>query len=243
MSKESPKLSKPYLIGQVFMGALFLGIVIYVSAKYGPAITRLMSRPEDFRTYIDSYGTASALVYILIQVVHVVIVIIPGEIVQIAGGYAFGTALGTLYSVTGILAGTLIVFFATRFFGYPLVKAFVPPKKLERFNFLVNSPESEIAMFVLFLIPGIPKDALIYICGLTPVKPLRFFLICTIARFPGLWGSAYIGANLQKKAYLTVWIMSGIALVLFVTGILFKDKIIKGLQQARQSGQDHRPKT
>jgi uncharacterized membrane protein YdjX (TVP38/TMEM64 family) len=221
---------------------LFAALVIYVSIKFGPAITRLMSRPEKFREFVDANGASSALIYILIQAAHVIIVFIPGEIVQIAGGYAFGTLLGTLYSLIGILLGTLIVFFGTRLVGYAMVRSFVPAKTLEKFDFLINSPKSEIAMFVLFLIPGVPKDTLVYISGLTPVKPWTFLLICLTARFPGLWGSAYIGANLQKKDYLPVWIVSGVALVLFVVGILARDKIIAGLHKLRHPRTDSVPR-
>jgi uncharacterized membrane protein YdjX (TVP38/TMEM64 family) len=215
------------------MLVVFLGVVIYVSIRFGPAITRLMSRPEKFREYIDGLGSVGALFYILIQVAHVIIVVIPGEIVQIAAGYAFGTFLGTLYSLAGIIIGTVIVFFGTRLAGSAIVRAFIPPMTLKKFDFLINSPKSEIAMFVLFLIPGIPKDALVYISGLTPVNPWKFLLICVVARFPGLWGSAYIGAHLQKKDYWPVAIMSGLALVLFVVGILAKDKIILRLHRLR----------
>jgi uncharacterized membrane protein YdjX (TVP38/TMEM64 family) len=230
------KHKKAYLLTHGIMLIAFLGLIIYASIKFAPGITRLISHPEEFKEFLASYGPLSALIYILIIMVHIIIVIIPGEIVQIAGGYAFGTALGTLYAFSGTLLGTLIVFFATRLLGYSLVKSFVSPKKLEKFKFLINSPKSEIAMFVLFLIPGIPKDTLVYISGMTPIKPFKFLLICLIARFPGLLGSAYIGANLQEKDYLPVWILSGVALALFVVGILAKDKIIDKLHRIRHSG-------
>ena len=232
---------KPHLIAHIIMLVVFLSLVAYISFKFGPAITRLMSRPEKFNEFVHAYGSTSALVYILIQTAHVIIVVIPGEIVQIAGGYAFGTFFGTLYSLIGIIVGTLIVFVATRLVGYSLIRAFVSPKKLKKFDFLINSSKSEIALFVLFLIPGLPKDTLVYISGLTPVKPWRFLLICTIARFPGLWGSAYIGAHLQKKDYVPVWIMSGLALMLFVVGILIKDKIIARLHRHWHRGKDVPP--
>jgi uncharacterized membrane protein YdjX (TVP38/TMEM64 family) len=224
-----------YLITQAALLAAFLGVVIYASLKFAPEITRLISHPKEFREYLTAYGPVSALIYILVVALHIIIVVIPGEIVQMAGGYAFGTALGTLYAVTGTVIGTLIVFAATRLLGFSLVKALISPKKLEKFEFLINNPKSEIGIFVLFLIPGIPKDTLVYLSGLTPIKPLRFLAICTIARFPGILGSAYIGANIQEKDYLPVWIMSGIALILFVVGILTKDKIIDWLQRLRHS--------
>jgi len=229
------KDSKRHLLIHGILLSIFLALIIFVSIKYAPGITRLISHPDKFKEYLASYGPVSALIFILVQAIQIIIALIPGEIVQIAGGYAFGTALGTLYAFSGTILGTLIVFFATRLLGYSLVKSFVSPKKLEKFEFLINSPKSEIAMFVLFLIPGIPKDTLVYISGMTPIKPFKFFLICLIARFPGLLGSAYIGANLQKKDYLPVWILSGVALVLFAVGILAKDKIIDKLHRIRHS--------
>ena len=229
------KQKKAYLLTHGIALIAFLGLVVYASIKFAPGITRLMSHPEDFKKFLASYGPVSALIYILIIIIHVIIVVIPGEIVQIAGGYAFGTALGTLYAFIGTFLGTLLVFFAARLLGYALVKSFISPKKLEKFESLIDSRKSKITMFVLFLIPGIPKDTLVYISGMSPVKPFTFFLICMLARFPGLLGSAYIGANLQKKNYLPVWILSGIALALFVFGMLNEKKIIDKLHRLRRS--------
>jgi len=212
--------------------------MIFASIKLTPSISRFMKSPEVLDRFIESYGSISALVYAVLQIVQVVIFMIPGEIIQVAGGYIFGTWLGTLLSVVGILLGTIIAFFAARVFGYSLVNRLVSPKKLEKFEFLINNSKSEIAMFVLFLVPGIPKDSLVYISGLTPVKPLRFLAISIVARLPGIWGAAYIGAHLQQKDYLPVWILSGAALVLFVLGALNREWIVGRLHRLRRSSQD-----
>jgi uncharacterized membrane protein YdjX (TVP38/TMEM64 family) len=238
---DAENRQRALLAVRVALLAGFLGLIIFASFKLTPSVTRLIKRPEEFKAFIDSYGSVSALIYILVQVLQVVVFVIPGELVQIAGGYIFGTGLGTLFSVAGILIGTMAGFFAARLLGYSLVRAIVSPKKLREFDFLINNPRSEIAMFALFLIPGIPKDSLVYISGLTPIKPLRFFLISMIARFPGLWGSAYIGANLQEKDYLPVWILSGVSLVLFVAGALNRDRIMAWLHRLKHHGKDAPP--
>jgi uncharacterized membrane protein YdjX (TVP38/TMEM64 family) len=238
---DAENRQRALLAVRVVLLAGFLGLIIFASIKLTPAVTRLIKRPEEFKAFIDSYGSVSALIYILVQALQVVVFVIPGELVQIAGGYIFGTGLGALYSIIGILLGTMTAFFAARLLGYSLVKAIVSPKKLEEFDFLINNPKSEIAIFVLFLVPGIPKDSLVYISGLTPVKPLRFFLISMVARFPGLWGSAYIGANLQEKDYLPVWVLSGVALILFVGGALNRDRIIGWLHRLRHHGGERPP--
>lgn len=210
----------------IILAILFILLVTYITVRYASDITRLVSKPERFRHFLTSYGPAGVLVFISFQVLQIIISVIPGEVVQIAGGYVYGTVFGTVYSMAGVVVGCVATFYISRFLGFGLVKRFVSQKNIEKFNFLINSPKSEIIMFLLFLIPGIPKDMLVYIAGLTPIKPLRFFIIVAVARFPALLGSSFIGANLQEKDYISVIVVSVIACILFVVGILMKDKII-----------------
>jgi uncharacterized membrane protein YdjX (TVP38/TMEM64 family) len=224
------KFDKSFWINAVFV-IVITGILIYVSIVYAPEVTGFVSHPKKFAAFILSYGPTGALVFMLFQILQVVVAIIPGEIIQIAGGYVFGTFWGTVYSTVGITAGYLIVFFMVRFFGFRLVKELVSEKYLATYYQLINSPGSEITIFVLFLLPGMPKDILVYICGLTPVKPLQFFIIITIARFPSMLGASYIGANMQRENYAMVIIISVISCVLFVMGFVFKDRIIAKIKK------------
>lgn len=210
----------------IILVTLFVGTLAFLTIRFGPEVTRLVSNPQQFRDYLLSFGQWSAVVFMLFQVVQVVIAVIPGEPVQLAGGYMFGTFWGTIYSTIGITVGYIIVFFAVRLFGYPLVKKLVSEKEFEKFSVLINSPKLEATIFLLFLIPGIPKDILVYIAGLTPINPIIFFLIITIARTPAMIGSSYIGAKIQTSEYLNAIIVSVIASVLFVFGVIYKDKII-----------------
>jgi uncharacterized membrane protein YdjX (TVP38/TMEM64 family) len=221
------KQRKKHVVIHIILAALFLAALVFLTIKYGPVITRMFSRPQQTREYLLSFGLAAPLVYILFQVLQIVIAFIPGEVVQIAGGYVFGTALGTLYSLIGAALGTFIVILIVRAVGFSLVRLLVPAKTLERFNFVVNSTRSDLAVFILFLAPGLPKDTLTYIAGLTPIKPLKFVVISVLARFPGLLGSAYVGAHLAKKSYGPVIIVSAVTLVLFILGLIFKDKVIE----------------
>jgi uncharacterized membrane protein YdjX (TVP38/TMEM64 family) len=213
---------------------LFLGLVTYLGIIYVPDITKLISKREQFRELLASYHSISILVYIFFQILQVVIAIIPGEVVQIAGGYVYGTFFGTIYTLAGILLGAVIAFFIARLLGYSLIKRIMPDERLDKMRTLINSPKSEITMFLLFLIPGLPKDILVYIAGLTPVKPGAFFTIFIIARFPGILGAAYIGAKVQQQDYLPVIIVSVIACVLFVIGFLKKEVIINKLHHLRR---------
>lgn len=235
--------NKTRIAVQAVLMALFLAAVAVLTIKYGPSITRLFSQPERTRQYLLSFGLAAPLIYILIHAIQVVLAFIPGEVIQIAGGFVFGTVLGAFYSVLGVALGTLIAFLVVKAIGFSLVKVLVPAKTLERFEFLISRPQSEVMIFVLFLIPGLPKDALTYIAGLTPIKTVKFLLISMLARFPGLLGTAYIGANLQKKHYWPVLIISAASLVLFALGVFFRDKLVGLISSGRQDGGkgDRRP--
>lgn len=215
--------------------ALFLGAMAYLTIRFGPRLTELAKNPGSLSDKLEAYGWKGVLLFIGIQILQVLVAAIPGEVTQIAGGYIYGTWFGTLYSITGILAGSVIVFFIARLLGYPLVKMLVSPEQLKKFNFMINGDKSEAAMFLLFLIPGIPKDILTYIAGITPVKPLRFFIIITIARLPALFASSVIGSSTEKGNYVTVIILSVAALVLFLAGLFLKDRIIERIKRLSKS--------
>lgn len=220
---------KLFLWLNIFLLSLFILLITYLTVKYAPGVTKLISKPDKFRALLTSYEPISVLVFIFFQILQVVIAAIPGELVQLAGGYVYGTFLGTIYSTLGILLGSIIAFYISRILGLTLVKNLVPQKEFEKFNFLINNPKAEITMFILFLIPGIPKDILVYVAGFTPIKPLKFFVIFIIARFPSLLASSYIGSNIQERDYLPVIIVSIIAFALSIIGILKKDIVIHKL--------------
>lgn len=222
---------KKKIILNIILLSVFVILLTYITIKYAPVITKLISNPEKFRVFLLSYGNISILVFMLFQILQVVIALIPGEFIQITGGYVFGTFLGTLYSSLGILLGSIIVLNIVRLLGYSIIKLFVSQQSLQKFNFLINNEKSEIAMFVLFLIPGLPKDILTYIAGITPIKLRNFFVITTIARFPGIFISSFVGSNLQAKQYSEVISASLIAISFFLIGFFLKDKLLSLIRQ------------
>jgi uncharacterized membrane protein YdjX (TVP38/TMEM64 family) len=232
------KKQKAQLGFHLLLLIVFVALAVFFTVKYGPGIIKIIRKPDHFRDFLASYKSISILVFMFFQVLQVVISPIPGEFVQIAGGYVYGTFLGTVYSTTGILIGAIIAFYIARLVGFRLVKDLVSEQSIEKLNFLVNNPKSEITMFILFLIPGIPKDILVYLAGLTPIKPLNFFIIFIIARFPIILASSFVGSNIQERDYLPVAIVAGITGALFVLGLIYKDKVIHILHKFLPSQKD-----
>jgi uncharacterized membrane protein YdjX (TVP38/TMEM64 family) len=218
------------LIFNIIAAVLFIFFLWYLTFRYSYLITELFLEPEKFRNLALSYGGVSILIFILFQFLQVVIVPIPGEVVQIAGGFVYGTFPGTLYSLLGITIGYIFIFNISRILGYPLVKIFVPQTKIDRLRRFFETPRADTVIFLLFLIPGLPKDFLVYTAGLTPIKPLRFLSIVVVARLPALFGSSFIGANIQEKDYLVVFIVLGLSIVFFLVFYFQRERIIKALE-------------
>ena len=171
-----------------------------------------------------------------IQALQVVVFAIPGEFVQIAGGFLFGGWVGTLLSVAGILIGSTIAFFLARLLGRPFVAALFSADQVERVERLLASPSARTIFFLLFLIPGIPKDILCYVAGASPIGFWFFVGASTLGRLPGIAGSSIIGSAAATQRWTVLVIVSVAALALFVAGVLLRPRIQAWLERiARRS--------
>lgn len=224
------KGKKVQIITKICILIVFAIIGTFVAVKYAPQIAYIATNPDDMKVMLSSYGSIGIVIFILIQIVQVIIAFLPGDVTQLAGGYIYGTLLGTLYSTIGITIGSFIVFFTSRFLGYSLLNLFISKEQFEKFRFLINSPKVEMTMFIIFLLPGMPKDFLTYIAGVTPIKSMTFLILTSIARFPALFISTYIGANLQQGNIKAVVIATVISCIVIVAGFLMKDRILTLLQ-------------
>jgi uncharacterized membrane protein YdjX (TVP38/TMEM64 family) len=214
--------SLTYRICLVLIGILAITIVL----DYLPNILELTLSIDKFRNYIISLGHLGSIVFIFFQVLQTIIAPIPGEVIQIAGGYIYGTPLGMLYSTVGMFLGAIIAFYFTRFIGGSFIKKLLEKQSCQWMKDIIDSKKFSVILFIVFLIPGLPKDFLIYVAGLTPIKPLRFFGILFASRFPWLLASVSIGSNLRYGNYTSTIVISLIALISFILGIIYKDKLI-----------------
>ena len=217
--------SKKLLIVKVSL-ALIGVLAIIMTIKYLPVILELTISVDKFKNYIHSTGKLGPAIFILFQILQTVIAPIPGEVFQIAGGYTYGVLLGTIYTVAGMLLGASMAFFFTRFLGGSFIKKLLKKKKFQWMMDIMNNKKLSVFLFAFFFIPGLPKDLLIYLAGLTSIKPLKFFGILLVGRLPWLIASVSIGSNIYQKNYTSTIIISVIALLGFILGLLYKNKLI-----------------
>ena len=204
---------------------LFIAATVIVVIVFREEIWRIFSSSETIRSTVESWGVAARLAFIGLQFIQVVLFVIPGEVPQIAGGYLFGMAAGAAYSVIGILLGSSFNFLLARIFGIPFVSALFSEQRLKKFDAISRSPRAQIAFFLLFVIPGIPKDILCYIAGLSPMRYAGFVFVSMVGRLPGIIGSACIGGAAAASKWIAAGIILGAASVLFVLGLIFRERL------------------
>ena len=216
------KLNKRMVVKLIFLILIFT-IIVIVGIKTAPWLFEHAKDPQYIRDYLAGFGNFSFLIFILIQVIHVIIVIIPGDLVLICAGFVYGIPLGFILSYFGLMLGSVIVFYISRFFGYEIVSNFIAKEKIEKLSGILNSTRGKMGLFIVCCIPFIPKDIMMYVAGITPIKASRLFLIYGLSRIPAtlIWVS--VGANAFEKDILGLGITIAVMLILF-TIIFFLGK-------------------
>jgi len=182
----------------------------------------VLSEPESIRQMVLNQGYWGPLVFVGLQVIQVVVFVIPGEVTQLAAGYIYGPFWGLTYSIAGILIGSAFNFYAARIMGSNFVRLILSQKALNRFDGVISSPKAIAGFFLFFLIPGVPKDALCYMSGLSRISFWAFMLISGVARLPGILGSTIMGASLAHRRWSVALGLLGAAVVISILTMVFR---------------------
>lgn len=213
-----------------YKGPVFLSLIIFLLIfsiyEYYLVYYDELKSPEEIKNIIISYKEFSLIVYIIFQIVQVVLFFIPGEVVQISGGYIFGAFWGSVLSLIGITAGSCIVFFLSKITCKFLIQNEVKRKKLSFLKKSLKGKNGKFIIFIIFLIPGFPKDIIGYVCGLYKINFKEYIIYSTLGRSPGIVVTSYFGASLCGENYMKLIIIATIASILFLFGILYGKKLI-----------------
>ena len=229
--KNKVKIFKIFLT--IIVLSLFLGIIIYLFP-----IMRDLSTLEGqiaFKENVENSGVLGMLSLFGLQVAQIFLIIVPGEPIEILAGMCYGSLWGTVFIMVSACIISTSIFLLVRKFGRKFVYDFCDKKKVEKIEnskVFQNPKKIEFIMLILFLIPGTPKDLLVYVAGLLPIKPLKFIIISTFARFPSVITSTLAGEQLaigdwKMSIILYVAILILVALAVFIINKFDKDKITK----------------
>lgn len=217
--------------------ALILVIAILTIATiYMIPIMKEIKTPEgqaQFKEKITNSGITGVLILFGLELAQVVLAILPGEPIEILAGICFGPIWGTIFLMVSVFIVTCLIYFLVKKFGRDFIYEFFPKEKvdkLENSKLLRDEKKIELVMIILFLIPGTPKDLLVYIGALLPMKSSRFIAISTLLRFPSIISSTILGDNILAGkwkvgvlAYAITFLITFI--VIFIVNKIDKNKV------------------
>lgn len=229
MEKQKIKIFK------VTMTILAISIIVGITMYMFPVMKELSTKEGQiaFKEKVSSSGILGLLMLLVLQIAQIFLIIIPGEPIEILAGMCYGPIWGTVFIMASAGIISVIIFFLVRKYGKKFVYNFCDKEKvtkIENGKLFKNPKKIEIIMLILFLLPGTPKDLLVYIAGLLPIKPIRFVLISIFARFPSVISSTLAGANLaigdwKKSIIMYVGIVLIAIIIILIANKFDKDKL------------------
>jgi len=224
------KSSRTKWIWVLFL-CILVGFAFIILYQYNSQLWNQIVKLYDFlhdrqqlKGFIRSFGAYSPIAYILLQIIQVVVAPIPGGAIEWLGGFLFGVKAGFIYSMIGLTLGSWLAFSLARIFEKIAVEKFVSEQTRKKFDYLVEH-QGVILSFILFLIPGFPKDALCYILGLTPMHLGIFLIISTIGRIPGTLIACLQGGKAFDHQYYTFGVLLGASFLVILVFYIYHDEI------------------
>lgn len=230
--KPSRKIEKADIFK--FVGLIaFFAIMVLIVVLLWPYFGGIFEPGGIDRIIADVRGAGPVgfLLLLGLQFLQIVVAFIPGEVVQIAAGLLYGPWLGSLIILVGCVISSAFIFALVHKLGAPFVQSMVPTQYLNKFRKFELTGKLNIVVFILFLIPGLPKDVFTYLVPLTDMRMRTFLLLSNVGRIPGIFVSAYAADGLAEGRLMESVIIFAAAAVIAVLGIVFRERIMKLLER------------
>lgn len=179
----------------IIFSFIFLAILTIIYLFYEP-IKYYLTNYEEFKLLLKSKGKIAVFIILFLQIFQVIIAFIPSDIINISAGYILGAPFGFIIAYSGLIIGTIIAFYISRLFGKKIVVKLVKKDTLDKISKKVDSSLSIPNIFILSIIPFMPRDILVYALGLTDINPKKFLIPYSIARIPLVFILTFTGNTL-----------------------------------------------
>lgn len=234
MDDDKKYLRRRRTVALVSLAALILFMVLG-AVFIGKPLVAFLDDPESFRSWAED-GIWGRPALVGIMVLQVIISLIPGGVVELAAGYCYGGIEGAVICLIGAAIGSAIVFILVRKFGVELAEAFVSREKIASLSFINDSRRLNLLVFILYLIPGTPKDVFNYFIGLTPMNLKTFLIICVVARTPAILATTVCGDALINGEFLKAALVFGVTALCSIGGMLLYRFVMTKKRKAPTSG-------
>ncbi len=205
---------------------IVIGLPLYVYVFHKDFILQFRSFDEVV-AFLRQYQSLSVPVYLGAELLQILISILPGQVFQFAAGYLFGFIPGLIYTAIGAVIGTIVTFCLARVLGTDAVHLMLGKERTDHFIRLLNSRKAYLITFLIYLIPGVPKDTVCYIAGVSEMKMIPFVIISVVGRMPAMAASIVFGAMYMKQNYTGMAIVAVVVCVIVFICIIRRKDIMK----------------
>jgi uncharacterized membrane protein YdjX (TVP38/TMEM64 family) len=221
---------------------LLLIFILLILVLYKSGTFHFFMDRDKLTSFLDSLGPLSFVGFIVLQTLQVIAAPIPGEVTGFLGGYVYGATPGIVFSTIGLTLGSWCAFILSKTFGRPFVERFIKKETIKRYDYLLKHRKAAFLVFLLFLIPGFPKDYLCYILGLGPMNTKEFLVISTAGRFSGTVLLTMGGTYIRNHQYYRFFVLLGVVIVILLISMAYRDKIERLFQKWGDKKQDETKK-
>ncbi len=225
-------ISRRRVTAAVGASAVVIGFCVWLVVTDAPAyrfVVRLYADPQFLKETLRRWGILAPLLFIALQALQVVLSPIPGEATGFLGGYLFGEWVGFVYSTIGLTLGSVAAFGVGRWLGVRFVRNLVSKETWARLGFIVEA-EGAILCFIVYLIPGLPKDMVCYLFGISPMPLWVFAVVSGLGRMPGTWILSAQGARTATGQYIQVVAITAIAVALALPLYYYRQRLVAWLR-------------
>jgi uncharacterized membrane protein YdjX (TVP38/TMEM64 family) len=208
----------------LFLIGIIVGVPLLIYLR-NPEILKNFKDSETINALIARHKGIMLLIFFALQVFQVVIPVVPGQAIQIAAGYSCNFWLAYASAIFGLGFGSVLGYFLAKLLGRDALRLIFGEERIEKFVDTLNSKKAYVALFVIFLIPGVPKDLFTYAAGLSEMKLRAFIPISLTARTPALMASILFGGMMRTGSIAGMIIMAAVVLIVFILGLKFRKKL------------------
>lgn len=217
-----------WVIGGAIIATLIAsgGWLVLTKAPAYPFLVRLYVDKRFLKHTLREWGVLAPVIFIGLQALQVIISPIPGELTGILGGYLFGQWVGLLYSTIGLTLGSVVAFAVGRWLGARYVRKLVSADIWHKMDFIVET-EGAILCFIIFLMPGLPKDVTCYLFGLSPMPFWVFAVVSMLGRIPSTWVLSAQGARTASGDYLQVVLLTAVVVAVALPLYYHRNRLVE----------------
>lgn len=203
---------------------ILIFLIVLIILLWRP-LSLFFENPDRLKNLIESYGIFSPLVFIVLQIIQIILAPIPGQITTVLGGWLFGTWGGIFYNLISIIFGSFLAFLIGRKFGRPVINYFVSSPIIKKFDKFTNSRQSLLVIFLIFLLPFFPDDAICFLAGLTSIPLYILVMVATLGRLPSIVIGVLFGNEIRYLNFQIILIYSIIFIIFISVYLIFRQKI------------------